>query len=325
MYYNNDELEDVYEEYEEDEYGRIKRQKAPSKISKIIEQTKIDGNKGFYPNNVYHNQYLQNSNNIPVNNINNNKNVYPQNELDQQNKENNNLNMENNNFQNSQTFNPTQNQYPILPNNFSPNGPYPNTLYQNNPQSPYSLAPLNQSQKDNPYYQNPEYIPNNRDNMDIPDNNNLNYPNYKNIPKYKNNPKINNITKKRKPRPKSMNKIKMNNPNYPYNYNINNTEYPQRPVLNFGMPLDLINAKFRTKHIKRENSPANIPYGYGTRGRGTCFACDVECGISRSGNSPNNYNPYMASLKKRRYDITYYDGEKYGYYQYSPNLIRENN
>ena len=68
----------------------------------------------------------------------------------------------------------------------------------------------------------------------------------------------------------------------------------------------------------------NILYGKGSKGK--CFACDVDCGISRSGNSPNNYDPYMASLRKPRFDVTFYDAEKFGYYQYSsPNLIQENN
>ena len=50
----------------------------------------------------------------------------------------------------------------------------------------------------------------------------------------------------------------------------------------------------------RKNSPVNIPYAKGSKGK--CFACDVDCGISQSGNSPNNYDPYMASLRKPRYE-----------------------
>ena len=94
-------------------------------------------------------------------------------------------------------------------------------------------------------------------------------------------------------------------------------------MLYFGKPLALINEEFRTKPQPRKQSPANILYGKG--GKGKCFACDVECSISRSGNSPNNYNPYYASIRKPRLDVTYYDGEKYGYYQYSSRVIPENN
>ena len=65
---------------------------------------------------------------------------------------------------------------------------------------------------------------------------------------------------------------------------------------------------------EKQKSTANILFGYPSSGR--CFACNVQCSISRSGNSPNKYVPYMASYKKLRKDITYYDGEKYGYYQY---------
>ena len=61
-------------------------------------------------------------------------------------------------------------------------------------------------------------------------------------------------------------------------------------------------------------SRAELLFAYPTKGK--CFACDVNCSISRSGNSPNKYVPYMGSFKEPRKDITYYDGEKYGYYQY---------
>ena len=76
---------------------------------------------------------------------------------------------------------------------------------------------------------------------------------------------------------------------------------------------------------KKQRKFKNIPYAKGSKGK--CFACDVDCGIGVSGNSPNNYDPYMASLKKPRFDVTFYNAEKFGYYQYSqsPNLIQENN
>ena len=71
----------------------------------------------------------------------------------------------------------------------------------------------------------------------------------------------------------------------------------------------------RSNPKSRKQSPVDIPFSYPTGGR--CFACDVDCSISRSGNSPNKYVPYLASLKKERKAVTDYDAEKYGYYQYS--------
>ena len=226
-----------------------------------------------------------------------------------------------NNYPTFQAFNPSQNAYPHLPNNYNPNYPYPNTLFQNNLQFPNQQIPENSNinPQNIPEYQNPQYNPN------IPESiNNNNYPNNPQNNPYPNNPDyMNNIPNKNKQRPNSV----INNrgmPNYTNNiYNINNTSYPSRPLLRFGPSLAEINRKFRTQPQKREKSPAFIPYG--KNGRGRCFACDVDCGISRSGNSPNNYDPYMASFKKPRYDVTYYDGNKYGYYQYSSNLIKENN
>ena len=252
-----------------------------------------------------------------------NNNKYPQFNPGQMN--NNGPNPENNNnsYPNNQTFNPSQNTYPpqMPNNNYNPNQqnyPYPNTLFQNIPQYPNPAYAQN-----NPEYQNPQYNPN----IPEPLNNNLNYPNNPNF--INNNININNNIprKKQRPRPNSVrnNIVKPNYPNYPndiYN-NIYNTSYPQRPLLRFGPSLAYINNKFRTKPQKRQRSPAYIPYGKSNRGR--CFACDVDCGISKSGNSPNNFDPYMASYKKPRYDVTFYDGNKYGYYQYSSNLIQENN
>jgi len=72
----------------------------------------------------------------------------------------------------------------------------------------------------------------------------------------------------------------------------------------------------KIKKKKRIKTPANILYSHGSRG--TCFACDVNCGISRSGNSPNNYNPYEASRKEIRKDTTFYDYERIRQNAYLP-------
>jgi len=77
----------------------------------------------------------------------------------------------------------------------------------------------------------------------------------------------------------------------------------------------------RSNPKSRRQSPADIPYSYPTGGR--CFACDVNCSISRSGNSPNKYIPYYASMKKERKAVTDYDAEKYGYYQYSSTFSKK--
>ena len=74
-------------------------------------------------------------------------------------------------------------------------------------------------------------------------------------------------------------------------------------------------SRSRSSSKKSRKSPAKLLFAYPSKGR--CFACDVNCSISRSGNSPNKYVPYLASFKKLRNDITYYDGERYGYYQYA--------
>ena len=33
--------------------------------------------------------------------------------------------------------------------------------------------------------------------------------------------------------------------------------------------------------------------------RGSCFACDVGCSVSRSGYSPMNYSPYNNNIRRR--------------------------
>ena len=319
MYYDNDEFKEVYEEDEnEDDPNRKKRIKK-SRISKIIEQSKtyVNGDSNYpyknqdYPNNIQPKKDLQDRNNNidqanPRLNLGNqyiDKNIPNPNESSK-----------------SQTFNPSQNSYPEIPPNSQPPypNPYPNTLYQNPSQNAYPEYPQN-NEENIPQNQNPKNYPKNQDTP-----NNLQYLNYPlNNKGYPLNPDMNRLKKGKKPRPKSVKNLKANPNNYPYKYNIYDSEYPQRPIINFGKPLALINAQFRRKPQPRNKSPANILFGQG--GKANCFACDVECSISRSGNSPNNYNPYYASFKKPRYDVTYYDGAKYGYYQYSSKIVPENN
>ena len=97
--------------------------------------------------------------------------------------------------------------------------------------------------------------------------------------------------------------------NHPY-YADSHAEYPKRPILNFGKPLSFTRSQKKRKK-RREGIESYITYGNDRRGK--CFACDVNCGISVSGNSPSNYNPYKASLKHPRTEKNYYYNE---YYQY---------
>ena len=324
MYYDQNEFEEVYGENELDERGKNKLPKQ-SKISQIIENSKIIANKSINPLDIYNSFQTQYFPNIqPQNDINNIDIKAPFLLVSNpKNQENNIQNSENENNPNSQTFNPSKNIPIEISYHSNQNYPYPNTLYQNNTQPQYPDYPQNNYQPNIIQSQNPQNNPYlGTSSFFLKPINNLQYPNYpENFNEY---PKQMNIKpSKDKPRPKSVKSINKNITNYPKIYN--NTEYPQRPVINFGHSLNSINNKFRTKPRLRRQSPANILYSKGSKGK--CFACDVDCGIGRSGNSPNNYDPYMASLKKPRYDVTYYDGEKFGYYQYSssPYLIQENN
>ena len=107
-------------------------------------------------------------------------------------------------------------------------------------------------------------------------------------------------------------------------YDVYNPPFPYRGIYEYprhyvdkrrGLGSSLSRSKSKSPSKEKTKSTANILFSYPTSGR--CFACNVQCSISRSGNSPNKYVPYMASYKKLRKDITFYDGEKYGYYQYT--------
>jgi len=235
-------------------------------------------------------------------------------------------------YQNPQYPN-SQYQNPQYPNPQFQNPQYPNQIYPNSvnpnkaPESGYPFPPQNPNL-------NPNIFPNNQKDPNNPNNpNNPNYLgipnhpysiNYKNYPLYNPNeprgPNYGNPNKKRN-RPKSA-KGPKRGPYYPYNpyYDYEyNTEYPHRPKLNFGKPLSIINKQFRSKPKIRRQNNTNILFGKGSKGR--CFACDVDCAISISGNSSNTYNPYMASLQYPRKDSTFYDYEKNGYYQYGSRLF----
>ena len=99
-------------------------------------------------------------------------------------------------------------------------------------------------------------------------------------------------------------------------------EYPRRYPNYERFGSSISRSKSRSPSKEDRKAKANILFAYPTRGE--CFACRVNCSISRSGNSPNKYVPYEGSFKKLRNHITYYDGEKYGYYQYAPKFTENN-
>ena len=106
------------------------------------------------------------------------------------------------------------------------------------------------------------------------------------------------------------------NPYEPYFYN--KYEYPRR--YRPGSSLSRSKSKSASKEDRKLES--KILFAYPSSGR--CFACDVKCSISTSGNSPNKYVPYKGSFKVLRERITDYDAERYGYYQYK-SRFQENN
>ena len=132
---------------------------------------------------------------------------------------------------------------------------------------------------------------------------------YQPQPQYSDNSSANLRDKKdRNRRPKSTNRPLM----YDRNYNVPNDSIPLYKFRD-RFRASMSRSKSRSNSKNRTKSPADIPFSYSTQGK--CFACNVDCNISKSGNSSNNFVPYMASFKKKRIDETYYDGDKYGYYQ----------
>ena len=217
------------------------------------------------------------------------------------------------NLQNPNSYGPiTQN----------PNQTYPNQSYPNiNPKVGSPSLPQNQNINTNPkfpqYLQYPAFQRNPRNpNSPIFPNSSSPYA----ISQYPHNPKrrFPNIPERQRIRsPTARPIVRIDYVPYPNDPDLYNTTYPLRPIIHFGEPLDRINKRFRSKPKVKRKSPANILYGKGSIG--SCFACDVNCGISVSGNSPNNYNPYYASIKYPRYDVTFYEGE---YYQHRPELYQ---
>ena len=208
---------------------------------------------------------------------------------------------------------------PQFPNQQFPNPQFPNQPNQNsqnpniNPQSgfPNTLQPSNQNI-------NPPFSPNqtfpNEPNVPISYNRIYYAPNPSDVQGNPRMPDIGDRPPIRRIRPPSASE-RIRNPEGPYYHGRVKSEYPQTPKLNFGKPLAMINFKFRSKpKYRKKLSEPKILYSYPTRGK--CFACDVECSISKSGNSPNNFNPYLPSKKSPRKDNTYYDADTYGYYQY---------
>lgn len=183
-------------------------------------------------------------------------------------------------FPNQSPGNPNQPGIQNINPNLMPEGIFPKQFYPTNPKNP---SPLN-----------PNYF--------------INYPQHpdRDRPFYGFGPS--------RPRPKSA-KGPLRKPDIYYNYkNGPDPYYPRRPNLDFGKPLTIIDRKWKnSKSKKKRKMPAEIYY---REGLGNCFACDNGYGISRSGNSPNNYNPYRASEKVIRKDNNIYIDNGRGYYQY---------
>ena len=71
--------------------------------------------------------------------------------------------------------------------------------------------------------------------------------------------------------------------------NDNSVHYP-KPNPSFQRKLNIVPERFNRFNLKEYLS--------------TCFACDLGCGVSKSGYSPMTYSPYHK--KKKRRDITPY-------------------
>ena len=206
----------------------------------------------------------------------------------------------NNNYQMNQEINPSNdnknnnNNIPFNPDNAFPNNKYPNYDDLNKNRNPNNLINLNTAS------QKPE-----RDFNTPYNNNNINP--LKNKKKVLRNPRP---TQNKMKRPKSSKGPLINKNNY---NNVPNFTYPRK----YYHDDNKIKTKSKSSSRNRSNTPKIL---FAEPSRGKCFACDVNCSISRSGNSPNKYVPYYGPLKKERKHITEYDGEKYGYYQYKSRI-----
>ena len=214
-------------------------------------------------------------------------------------------NIPENNIQYPQNINNNNNNIPFNPDNSLPNNKYPiyNDININN----YSPKP----EQDN----NLEYYNNNINNNIPYKQNKINSPKY---PPHNNNREILRNPKKENKkikRPKSSKGplININKKNIP------DFTYPKRY---YASNNNQSKSKSKSSSRNRSKSPKIL---FAEPSKGKCFACDVNCSISRSGNSPNKYNPYFGPLKKERKHITEYDAEKYGYYQYKSKFNQNNN
>ena len=205
-------------------------------------------------------------------------------------------------------------QKPQFPNN-PRNPPRGNPRYpsRDNPRNPPRGNPRYPS-RGNPRYpsrDNPQYPPG--DNPQYPPGDNPRNPNYP--------PNTGLDSRMRRPLSTRGPNPRPNNPIYGYPRRYRDEQRGRGRDITFGDSLGRSHS--RSNPSSRKQSPADIPFSYPTGGR--CFACDVDCSISRSGNSPNKYVPYFASLKKERKAVTDYDAEKYGYYQYSSTFSKNIN
>ena len=329
----NSDSENIEENEEsENEPDNNKQRMGGITISQEMEENMIyqDNNGAINPN--FPNQYFPNNPppnvyQFPPQQNQGSPNIYPNNPTNQPQQP----NQFPNHIQNPKIFNanPNNPQKPNLqnPNNYGPITQYPNQLYPNqpypniNPKTGKPYLPQNPNINPNPnipqYLQYPAFQTNPRS-PNSPNFPNKQYPYI--ISQYPPNPKKrspNNPKEQRFKSPPSNPIVRIDYVPYPSDPNIYNTTYPLRPIIHFGEPLDRINKRFRSKPKVKRKSPATILYGKGSKG--SCFACDVNCGISISGNSPNNYNPYLASQKYPRFDVTFYEGK---YYQHRSELYQ---
>ena len=219
-------------------------------------------------------------------------------------------NIPENNYQNI----PNENNYNIYPENNNLYPPNDKMINNNIPFNPDNTIPNNK-------------YPNYND-LNNPNQNNLINPNNYLQNKEKSNVPQNNIKKEKRINPKQVlrnprpnnNKIKRPKSskgpliNKNNNYYIPNYEYPRKYYENSKSKKK---SRSKSSSRNRSNTPKIL---FAEQSKGKCFACDINCSISRSGNSPNKYVPYYGPLKKERKHITEYDGEKYGYYEYKSRI-----
>ena len=212
-------------------------------------------------------------------------------------------------------------RYPSRGNPRNPPRGNPRYPSRDNPRNPPRGNPR-YPPGDNPRYppgDNPRYPPG--DNPRYPPGDNPRYPpgDYPRDPNYPPNTGLDSGMRRplstRGPNPR------VSDPSFGYPRRYRDEQRGRGKDITFGESFGRSHSRSHTK--SRKQSPVDIPYSYPTGGR--CFACDVDCSISRSGNSPNKYVPYFASLKKERKAVTDYDAEKYGYYQYSSTFSKNIN